>query len=49
MELQISAATMMCIHFGYKGFGEFSRESVLQLFSDILALCKKEKALKLGY
>lgn len=47
MEMQMSAATTMCVHFGYKGFGEFCRESVLQLqsSSDILALSAKRRSL----
>lgn len=31
MEMQMSAATTMCVHFGYKGFGELCRALVLQL------------------
>jgi len=43
----MSAATMMCAHFGYKGFGEFCGESVLQRQSSsaILALSAKRKRL----
>lgn len=43
----MSAATTICVHFYYKGFGEFCRESVLQLqlSSDIVALPAKRKRL----
>lgn len=52
--MQISAATMVCVHFSSKGFGEFCRVSPtaagahLQAFLTILVY-KKERALKLGY